>query len=327
MSVERDTKLWDKLDQAYVDFLSDKPAVKDLLVGTYEEIFKRYLQFKQMLAGVALDTSGVEIEDIKITNDIPVRLYTPTKAKEQGAKLPALVVYHGGGWAIGDLDTEHPTCVQFSRDLGVFIVNVDYRLAPKHVFPAAADDCVTALHWTIDNAAKYNIDTSRIALYGTSAGGNLAAATAIYARDNKIPISGLVLRIPATCHPDAFPSEYPNESMSAHKDASILSKQAMDNFYDYYAKNADPKDPRLSPLLADLHGLPYTYFEIAGGDPLRDDGWALYQKLLSAGVEAEANVYSGVPHAFTALAHLEKSQQAAKDLFAGTKKAIKGASA
>ena len=135
----------------------------------------------------------------------------------------------------------------------------------------------------IAHTKDYNIDESWIGLYGSSAGANLALVTALQARERNIPICGLILRIPPSCHPSVFPTDhYPYESYTTHANAPILNREAMNNFFATYASGADVKDYRLSPLLADMKGLPSTYMEIAGCDPLRDDGLALCTKMKAA---------------------------------------------
>src|SRR5881628_1245223 len=118
---------------------------------------------------------------------IPLRVYRPAGVAAT-TPLPGLVYFHGGGWVIGDLDTHDVLCRQLTAEAGITVVNVDYRLAPEHKFPAAADDAWAATRWTVAHASEFGVDAGRLAVGGDSAGGNLAAVVALQARDTGAPI-------------------------------------------------------------------------------------------------------------------------------------------
>ncbi|MBB5958960.1 acetyl esterase [Saccharothrix tamanrassetensis] len=217
------------------------------------------------------------------------RFYTPRGLPEGS---PLLVFYHGGGWVSGDLDSHDNLCRFLAVEAGVRVLSADYRLAPEHPFPAAADDAQTAYEWAVANAAELRIDPARIALGGDSAGGNLAAVTALHAGDVK-PVF-LLLFYPAV---DATVRRRSRELFG---NGFFLTDQKMDWFLDHYAPSRDSHtDPRLSVLLAeDLSGLPPTYLATAGFDPLRDEGEAFAEKLAAQGVPVVLRRYEGLFHGY-----------------------------
>jgi acetyl esterase len=190
---------------------------------------------------------------------------------------------------IGSPTQEVPSSLGFSK-AGAIVFNVDYRLfvaitlffllgltlgysAPEHRFPAAADDAIASFDWVLENADSLGVDTSRILVYGSSAGANLAAVVAQHARNKGVKLAGHLLRIPYLVVNSAFPKDLPNESYSKFTETPILAKSHMEKFYNTYTEgtNVDPKDPKISPLLQDLKGLSPAYLEIAGRDrALRD---------------------------------------------------------
>ncbi len=222
---------------------------------------------------------------------IPARLYAPAGS---GA-LPVMVHFHGGGWVYMDLGTHDGYCRTLANRSGCAVVAVEYRKAPEHPFPVPLEDCVAALQWVAANAGKLGIDASRMGVVGDSAGGNLAAAVALQARDAGKPALRLqVLTCPAV---DATMGQ---PSVSENAAAPLLGRAQMSWFWKHYnASHADPHDPRMSPLFAkDLARLPPAFLCTAEFDPLRDEGEAYAGKLKSAGVVVEYHRYGGVFHGF-----------------------------
>ncbi|PYM96086.1 MAG: acetyl hydrolase [Candidatus Rokuibacteriota bacterium] len=231
---------------------------------------------------------------------IPLRVYRPAGVAA-GVALPGLVYFHGGGWVIGDLDTHDVLCRQFTAEAGITVVNVDYRLAPEHKFPAAADDAWAATRWTVAHASELGVDAGRLAVGGDSAGGNLAAVVALQARDASAPAIKLqVLVYPVT--------DVAAESRSYRDFAEgyMLTRESMRWFTAHYlAASGQATDWRVSPLRASSHaGLPPTLVVTAGFDPLRDEGAAYAAKLQQAGVRVDYVCYGGMVHGFVGMGKL-----------------------
>ncbi|WP_180960360.1 alpha/beta hydrolase [Neobacillus cucumis] len=244
------------------------------------------------LAGVPEEVG--KVEDRKIPGpdgEIPVRIYTP----DGEGSFPALVYYHGGGWVIGNLDTVEVPCRMLANRANCVVISVDYRLAPEHKFPAAAEDSYAAAKWVVENAASIQIDPNRIAVGGDSAGGNLAAVVAQMARDKKeISLAYQMLIYPVTNH------SYATESYTENADGYLLTKDSMIWFWNHYLRNEeDGKNPYASPLQAnDLSGLPPALVLTGEFDPLRDEGEAYAERLKDAGVQVEATRYDGMIHGY-----------------------------
>lgn len=250
--------------------------------------------------------------------DLPIRIYTP---KGEGP-FPVCVHFHGGGWVIGDLDTHDAQCRDLCNLANCIVVAVDYRLAPEHPYPAAAEDCYAATVWTANNAASINADPSRIAVAGDSAGGNLAAVVSQMARDRKGPrIAMQVLVYPVT---DAG---FDTPSYRDNAEGYLLTRDSMHWFWDHYCpKAADRAHPYAAPARAqDLTNLPPALILTAEFDPLRDEGEAYGARLTQAGGKVECIRYDGLIHGFFSMSHLldagrpgmEKAASALKHAFGG----------
>jgi len=230
---------------------------------------------------------------------IVVRVYSPA---DDGAHRPGILYLHGGGWVIGDLDSHDGVCRRLCNGVDAVVVAVHYRRAPEHKFPAAADDAYDALAWAAANASDLGIDETRLAVCGDSAGGNLAAVTALVARDR----GGPALRYQALVYPvtdvaqtadDAYPSRVENGTGYFLTTAAMLWYREQ-----YLAAEADAADPRCSPILAEaLTGLPPAYVLTAEYDPLRDEGEAYGARLEAAGVPTTVRRAPGLFHGFFSL--------------------------
>ncbi|KQH77636.1 lipase [Mycobacterium gordonae] len=217
--------------------------------------------------------------------DIPVRIYWPPTAAQDN--LPVVVFYHGGGWALGDLDTHDHVARAHAVGAEAIVVSVDYRLAPEHPHPAGVEDSWAALRWVGENAAELGGDPNRIAVAGDSAGGNISAIMAQLARDHGSPsVVFQLLWYPSCIGDRTLPSFI--ENANAH----ILDDDVIDAFLSWYVPHLDVSDHttlpvNLAPGNGELAGLPPAFIGTAHHDPLRDDG-GLYAELLSAaGVPVE----------------------------------------
>ena len=222
------------------------------------------------------------------------RLFWPSGTS--AAALPTLLYFHGGGWSIGDIDSYDPLCRQLAATAGCAVLSLDYRLAPEHPFPAAPEDCFAALRALVADGERLGLDTSRLALGGDSAGGNLAAVTAIRARDAGIAPAAQILFYPAT----DFAMD--TGSHADYAEGFLLTRDAMNWFSRNYLGHADGSDWRASPLLApDLARLPPAIVIVGECDPLCDEGRAYAQRLREAGNEAAFHLHPGMIHAFVTM--------------------------
>ena len=245
---------------------------------------------------------------------IPLRVYRPAGVAASVA-LPGLLYFHGGGWVIGDLDTHDVLCRQLTAEAGVTVVNVDYRLAPEHKFPAAADDAWAATRWTVAHASEFGVDAGRLAVGGDSAGGNLAAVVALQARDAGAPVIKLqVLVYPVT---DVAAE---SRSYQDFSEGYMLTRESMRWFTAHYlAAAGQANDWRVSPLRASSHaGLPPALVVTAGFDPLRDEGAAYAAKLQQAGVLVDYVCYGGMIHGFAGMGKLIETGNRAVSHIAAT---------
>jgi acetyl esterase len=232
------------------------------------------------------------------TGSIPIRAYWPKSAgnpanRRADALLPIVVYFHGGGWVLGDLDTVDGFCRVLTNASGCIVISVNYRHAPEHKFPAAAEDAYAATSWISQNARSLGGDGHRLAVCGSSAGGNLAAVTSLMARDRGgPPIAMQVLAVPVTNH------AFETASYRANGVGYGLTTASMRWFWNHYlASDADGAHRYASPLRApDLKGLPPAFVLTAEFDPLRDEGEAYAEKLRSAGVPVLYKCYAGMIH-------------------------------
>jgi acetyl esterase len=227
-------------------------------------------------------------------HEIPLRIYRPRALGDARADVPVVLWFHGGGWVLGNLVDYDPLCTFIAAEVGCVVVSVDYRMAPEHRAPTAAHDCVDATTWVAVNGDVLRADTSRMAVAGDSAGGNLAAVVTQVLRDHgETRLRHQALIYPATDLTMASPS------IAQHANAPILTKRSMDAFRDHYVRPGhDLRDPLVSPLFGRLDGLPPALIQTADRDPIRDDGLRYAEALQDAGVPVRLTNYLRVPHGF-----------------------------
>ena len=241
---------------------------------------------------------------------VPVRIYT----SEGEGPFPVLVYFHGGGWALGNLDTHDPTCRALTNATDHVVVSVDYRRAPEHPFPAPLEDCYAATRWAVENPGAVHGDPDRVVVGGDSAGGTLAAAVAQVARDRGGPdIAYQVLIYPATDH------ALDTASYEENAEGYFLTRADMEWFWDHYlAHEFSGQNPYASPLRARaLDGLPPATVLTCGFDPLRDEGVAYATRLEDAGVPVTHRQYDEMIHGFASMLvepDLDQAREAIADI-------------
>jgi acetyl esterase len=240
---------------------------------------------------------------------VPVRVYRPDGAS---GPVPTTVMFHGGGFVIGDLESHDDQARMIVAATGGVVVAVDYRLAPEHPFPAPVDDCEAVTRAVLDDIDSYGGDASRVGVAGDSAGGNLSAVIALRLRDEPgaAPLRAQLLWYPAVdmADEDTYPSRVENS------EGYFLTAEDMTWFAEHYLGDRDRSDPSMSPLRADsLAGLPPAVVATAEFDPLRDEGEAYATALDKAGVQVIAHRYDGLIHGFVGMVVLSQVATAATD--------------
>lgn len=265
----------------------------------------RTMMDNPMAIGEPLEMARVE--DLMLQLDgrsIPARLYVPAGG---GAHSPLTLFYHGGGWVIGTIDTHDSTCRELAAGSGSAVLSIGYRLAPEAAYPAPLDDCYDALVWAAANGTLLGVDTTRLAVAGDSAGGNLAAAVAIKARDAGIA----ALRHQLLIYP-VTEADFSTESYVANGGGGyFLSTSAMRAFWQHYLGDTLPDDAAFATVLrmADLSGLASATVITAEYDPLRDEGNAYAARLADAGVPLDHAQAPGMIHGFFSMAAMVPDAQ------------------
>jgi acetyl esterase len=267
---------------------SDRPPLHEQTVAQARAF---HLQDAPALNGPPVPVAAVADRTVPgPAGELPVRVYTP----EGEPPFPIVVFLHGGGWVVGTLDTYDPVCRALAAATPAVVVSVDYRLAPEHRWPAAAEDAYAATLWASRHAAELGGVQHRLAVAGDSAGGNLAAVVALGARDRGGPAIAFQLLV----YP-ALDAAGDTASWARYADGFFLTAAGMRWYWDHYLGEADGRAPDASPLrAAAFGGLPPALVLIADHDILRDEGEAYAARLRQAGVDAAARRVPGVVHGF-----------------------------
>lgn len=249
--------------------------------------------------------------------EVPVRVYTP---RAGSGPFPVLLSFHGGAFMVGGIGMEHATCIDVADSLQAIAIAVDYRLAPEHPFPAGVEDCYAATVWAADRG-ELDIDRSRIVVTGASAGGALAAAVSLMARDRGgPPIAFQILNIPV------LDDRMDTPSMTAFVDTPMFHRPAAQTMWDnYLGADRGAAPAYAAPARAeDLANLPPAYIQVAELDPLRDEGIHYALRLLAAGNSVELHAYPGTFHGSQLVTSAAVSQRASREQRDVLKRALRG---
>jgi acetyl esterase len=285
----------------------------------------RKLEADQALASmtseaVALAAAEIDVRDESILRSdvphIPIRIYSP----KNGRQLPGVIMFfHGGGFVFGSVNSEHARCIHLAKETQCVVVSVDYRLAPEHPFPAAFDDCYDALVWAAANAAELGVISGNIAVVGASAGGNLAAAVSLKARDcDGPPIAIQVLIYPV------IDVRMKTPSILEFTDTPVWDSVRTKAMWSLYlGENQEPTAYASPALSTSFVGLPPACVIAAELDPLRDEAIEYAIGLIRAGVAVELHTYPGAYHGFdVAVPYAEISQKTLADQARAIRKAV-----
>lgn len=255
-------------------------------------------------APIVMPWTGVRVTPV-LARGVPGEWVTPKSAREDRV----LLYLHGGAWVIGSPRSHRALVANLARGAGVVALSLDYRLAPEHPYPAALDDCVTAYEWLLERG----VEPRRIVVAGDSAGGNLALALMLRLRDAGSPLpGGVVLLSPVTDLEMSGDSHASRQALDP-----VFSGADLGSFITAYAGTHDRREPYLSPLLADLHGLPPLLIHVGDQEILLDDAVRLGEHARAAGVEERTVVWPGMMHVFQTFAPwLPEARQANREIAA-----------
>jgi acetyl esterase/lipase len=248
-----------------------------------------------------------------LDHDIPVRIFLPPDTSENLTHR-VLIFFHGGGWVIGNIDSYSNVCANMAKQTGALVVSVDYRLAPEHRFPCALLDCYTVTREIFLDSTLFDVESENIALIGDSAGGNLAAAVSLMARDRgEFNVSKQILLYPSTHNDHSDETGFPSIKKNGYE-YLLTSKRIRDYMDMYISSEEDLNNPYLAPLITDdLSNQPNTLIITAEYDPLRDEGEAYGKKLTEYGNNVDVFRMKDALHGFFVLpkhfVHIKRSYE------------------
>jgi acetyl esterase/lipase len=264
-------------------------------------------------SSTSIDESSLDVEGYQVAGhdedpDVAVRVFRSRRAL---GEVPALLYIHGGGFVVGSVDSEQVNAAALASSLDIVVVSVEYRLAPEFPFPAALHDCVAALHWLCEHSDELGVDPTRVGVYGSSAGGGLAAALALYCRDHNGPaLCFQFLSIPV------LDDRLETQSMRTFIDTPEWNRSSAELSWRYYlgSVGSDEVSPYAAPARAhDLRNLPPAYVSTMEFDPLRDEGILYALALLGAGVPVELHSFPGTFHGSSQVTSAGVSQRIAHE--------------
>jgi acetyl esterase len=276
-------------DEGVLDpWVSEWMAANPLRATPFDDLSPEFLELARGPVGEPPTREVDHVSDERV-GDVPIRIY-----RDEGEPTGLIVYLHGGGFVIGSIGLMDNVARELTHHSGAVVVSVDYRLAPEHPYPAGLEDCESVTRWATEAVARFDLPPHRVAVAGESAGGNLAAATALRFRDlGGPPLAGQVLMYPGTAGPLVHPSTF-------EFDGLVISRKAGERYWAAYSGGRDiDRDPYAAPLhAASLAGLPPALVVLGGCDMLRDEGRAYAARLRDDGVDVDEVCYPGQPHGF-----------------------------
>jgi acetyl esterase/lipase len=303
-------------------------AVEMMPPFTLDDVNASRQMFAAVMAMVPKEIPGIDRLDITDRlvpgpQDAPklaVRVYAPRHhAVPTPGPLPGILYMHAGGFVFGGIDDEHVHAAAMALETDAVVISVEYRLAPEHRYPAAVEDCYAALEWLVAQADELGIDRDRVAVAGTSAGGGLAAAVTLMARDRGGPrITFQMLNVPE------LDDRLETPSMIAYTDTPVWNRpNAIASWQNYLGDDRDDVPYYAAPARAtDLSGLPPAYIATAQFDPLRDEGLEYASRLLQAGIPTEVHCFPGTFHGCTLTPFAAISQRCVADVHQALRRAL-----
>jgi acetyl esterase len=277
-----DSSLWPTLDPELAGVVEVLP---DMTGAMADVVAARQAMADFMPKDAVAHEDDLDITDVRLPDDVAVRVYRPSGAT---GRCPGLLYLHGGGFCLGSVELEHGGAVQLAYALQAVVVSVDYRLAPEHPYPAGLEDCYSALRFLADMDI---VDAGRLGVHGQSAGGGLAAAVALLARDR----GGPRLVVQSLGMPE-LDDRLETPSMRAFVDTPLWSRPQAEASWRHYLGDAEPDGYAVPARMADLSGLPPAYITTMELDPLRDEGITYAMRLLAAGGSVELHNFPGTFH-------------------------------
>jgi acetyl esterase len=287
----------DPQTQAILDLIASM-GQSGLVAGSPQQARDGFETFATAGADPATLPEVADVSDREVEGPggmLRARIYRP---KTTRSTVPTIAFFHGGGFVVGSINTHDGQARLVCRDTEAVVVSFEYRLAPEAKFPCAVEDCLAATRWVVQHVAELGGDAAKVAIAGDSAGGNLAAVVAQVLRDEGTRLAAQLLLYPAVDFTDG--DGYPSREQNAS--GYLLTAQDMAWFTEQYLDgDADPKDPRLSPLYGNLADLPPAVVATAEFDPLRDEGNAYAKALADADVTVRQHCFPGMIHGFFGL--------------------------
>ncbi|MER1999268.1 MAG: alpha/beta hydrolase [Lysinibacillus sp.] len=274
-----------QLPSQYIERVQQRPSLAKLTPTQARKLKKKEISQIQSPVLQFVKDHSIKMRD---GANITIRIYRPKTMRQ----LPIIIYYHGGGWVINDINTSHESCVQLAQKTEHIVVSVDYRLAPEYKFPTPLHDAFDAFLWVVQNRELLH-SNGQISVAGDSAGGNLAAAVALLAKEQQLKISSQILLYPVTN------LQFNTQSYEAYQSGYGLDREVMKWFGKHYINDVDDySNPLVSPLLADVANLPSTFIVAAQYDVLHDEAVAFAEKLRVSNVDVELHEAPGLVHSY-----------------------------